>query len=134
MLPRRSSGCPDVTRAARCVAHWWGPEAQLVVELIKCETMHATDSPEIQVEKQTKPTPADYLASGSSTLVLLGAGASVKADVPTSVRMTEVIAKAINDDLRNRYSGVSQALNFTIAAILAHRGEKGQSPYDGLEC
>lgn len=103
------------------------------MELIKCETMHATDSPEIQVEKQTKPTPADYLASGSSTLVLLGAGASVKAGVPTSVRMTEVIAKAINDDLRNRLSGVSQALNFTIAAILAHRGEKGQSPYDGLD-
>ena len=42
--------------------------------------------------------------------------------------MTEVIAKAINDDLRNRYSGVSQALNFTIAAILAHRGEKDKVP------
>lgn len=109
------------------------PGAQLAAELIECETLDAMDSPEIQVEKQSKPTPAEYLASGSSTLVLLGAGASVKAGVPTSVRMTEVIAKAINDDSRNRYSGVSQALNFTIAAILAHRGEKGQSPYDGLD-
>lgn len=64
--------------------------------------------------------------------VLLGAGASVEADVPASMDMTERIAQAL-DDGRGRYSGTTQALHYAIGAMIAHDTAQGGRAYDGVD-
>jgi len=67
-----------------------------------------------------------------SSVVLLGAGASVQAGVPSSVPMTERISQLI-DTPSGRYRGTAQALNFTIGAMIAHATARGLSPYAGID-
>lgn len=77
---------------------------------------------------------AEYLRTGSKITVLLGAGASVTAGVPTSTQMTEQIVRSL---MRGRPttapSGAAAALNFTVATLLAHRSQDGVSPFEGLD-
>jgi SIR2-like domain len=68
----------------------------------------------------------------AGTVVLLGAGASVEADVPASMTMTQTIVDHI-DSQRGRYEGVAQALNFAVGALVAHDTATGASPYAGID-
>jgi NAD-dependent SIR2 family protein deacetylase len=90
----------------------------------------------VSSEKSSVPdalSAKEYLASGSELIVLLGAGASVKAGVPASGTMTQAIAEAIQGDTRSGYFGMDSALNFAIGALLAHRAAEGVSPFEGLD-
>lgn len=67
-----------------------------------------------------------------STLVLLGAGASVDAGVPSSTAMTREIVSAIETP-RNQYLGLVHAINYAIGAMVAHRTANGASAYAGID-
>jgi hypothetical protein len=68
-----------------------------------------------------------------TTVVLLGAGASKEADVPTTTEMTQLMVEQIADEYDARYSGTAAALNFVIGAMIAHDTMSGASPYAGLD-
>jgi hypothetical protein len=63
-------------------------------------------------------------------VVLLGAGASAEAGVPTTQPMTESLVEAVN---RSRSAGhpLAQALNFVCGALIAHDSAAGENPYTG---
>ncbi len=66
------------------------------------------------------------------TLALLGAGASMDAGVPGSTAMTQKIVDAV-DTPRNRYYGITHAVNYAIGAMIAHRTANGASVYAGID-
>lgn len=63
--------------------------------------------------------------------VLLGAGASVEAGVPTSFGMTQRIVDKIGRT--RRYSYHAAALNFVCGALIAYKAAAGASPFGGLD-
>lgn len=67
------------------------------------------------------------------TVVLLGAGASQEAGVPTTFEMTQALVERI-DQHRNIADSISPALHFVCAALISHdAATQGQSPYIGLD-
>jgi NAD-dependent SIR2 family protein deacetylase len=64
-------------------------------------------------------------------VVLLGAGASKEAGVPTTFEMTEQLVARIAES--QPYSQTTQALNFICGALLAYDAAGGASPYTGLD-
>ena len=72
------------------------------------------------------------LGAPRNTLTLLGAGASVDAGVPGSTAMTQRIVAAL-DTPRNQYFGVTQAANYAIGAMIAHRTANGANAYAGID-
>lgn len=67
---------------------------------------------------------------GKSSVVLLGAGASVEAGVPATFDMTEQLVGRV---ARQRYTNVAQALHFVCGALVAYDTAAGASPYEGLD-
>lgn len=66
-----------------------------------------------------------------STTYLLGAGASVDANLPTSTELTRLITEEV--DAAGRYNGVAQALHAAIGAMVAHDTGLGGSAFDGID-
>jgi SIR2-like domain len=70
---------------------------------------------------------------GKDTLVLLGAGASQEAGVPTTFEMTERLVEGVGRSSRPGSAEVS-ALHFVCASLMAHdAATRGQSPFAGLD-
>lgn len=67
----------------------------------------------------------------SSTLILLGAGASAEAGVPTSTEMTRQLVERIATV--PRLHDEVQALRFVCGALMAHDSATGGDPYAGLD-
>lgn len=68
--------------------------------------------------------------SGRTSVVLLGAGASKEADVPTTFEMTKALVDRIDEGPIARRDQ-SSALNFVCATISAYdAATKGANPYD----
>lgn len=71
--------------------------------------------------------------SGHASVVLLGAGASKEAGVPTTLEMTKALVDRINEGPIARRDQ-SSALNFVCATISAYdAATKGANPYDSLD-
>lgn len=68
-----------------------------------------------------------------STVVLLGAGASVDAGLPTSYQLTENIVRRVQEDPRLVRGGEVAALNHAVGAIIAHDARAGGDPYSGID-
>lgn len=67
------------------------------------------------------------------TVILLGAGASQEAGVPTTFEMTEKLVKRVGESSRLAGPAVS-ALHFVCASLMAHdAATEGQSPFSGLD-
>src|SRR5437762_240144 len=64
-----------------------------------------------------------------SEMLLLGAGASVEADIPDTYRMTRKIAEAFRKDPQLRRH--SHVISFAIGGLLFQQGIKGQDPLEG---
>lgn len=66
------------------------------------------------------------------TTVLLGAGASVEAGLPTSTKLTEKIAGFIGD---RRWTGLDTTTAFHVAvgAMIAHDTGRGHKAYEGID-
>jgi len=69
----------------------------------------------------------------SPPVVLLGAGASAEAGIPTSFGMTKSIVDAVNADHRAAYLSLSQALNFVCGSLVAYDAAAGSDPFAGLD-
>jgi hypothetical protein len=64
-------------------------------------------------------------------LILLGAGASVEADIPGAYRMTEVILEKFKDYSRSINSNIFERVaNFVIGGLLFQKSVKGQNPLE----
>lgn len=72
------------------------------------------------------------MEKGAETVVLLGAGASAEAGVPTTFEMTEQLVRRIDARSHDRYPTAS-ALHFVCGALLASDGAEGQNPFVGLD-
>lgn len=66
----------------------------------------------------------------SETLVLLGAGASVEADVPATFEMTERLVAGIGESGGSRSA---QTLHYVCGALIEYDTAAGKSPYAGLD-
>lgn len=64
-------------------------------------------------------------------MVLLGAGASTEAGIPTTFAMTERLVKSINK--RVQIQPMLSALHFVCGALLAHDAASGKNPFTGLD-
>ena len=64
-------------------------------------------------------------------VVLLGAGASKEAGVPTTFEMTEQLVARLAES--QPYSQSTQAINFICGALMAYDAAGGASPYMGLD-
>lgn len=64
-------------------------------------------------------------------VVLLGAGASAEADVPTTFKMTRRLVDAVAGGYPG--SQTAQALNFVCGALVLHDSAQGRSPYEALD-
>jgi hypothetical protein len=64
--------------------------------------------------------------------VLLGAGASQEAGVPTTFDMTESLARRV-DRSQGPFHPTVRALNFVCGALLAHDAANGMNPFSGLD-
>ncbi len=72
------------------------------------------------------------MATTAETVVLLGAGASAEAGVPTTFDMTERLAERINERPFD-HRPISAALHFVCGALLSHDGAAGHNPFSGLD-
>lgn len=72
------------------------------------------------------------MSASTTTVVLLGAGASAEAGVPTTFEATEHLVRRINE---RRYDlhPTAAALHFVCGALLAYDGAEGQDPFSGLD-
>jgi hypothetical protein len=68
-----------------------------------------------------------------STVVLLGAGASVDAGLPTSRDMTERLVRRLEEGRGWRHEKERLALNFAVGAMVAHDTGRGASPFAGID-
>lgn len=68
----------------------------------------------------------------SKTAVLLGAGASKEAGVPTTFEMTEKLVERINST-GLAASPIAKALHFVCGALLAHDAAAGANPFTTLD-
>src|ERR1044072_4095894 len=66
------------------------------------------------------------------TTLLLGAGASAEAGVPTTRPMTQKLVSAI-DEARHPESPLAEALHFVCGALLAYDSADGINPFEGLD-
>lgn len=66
------------------------------------------------------------------SVVLLGAGASQDAGVPTTFDMTESLARRVGQS-QGPFHPIVRAFNFVCGALLAHDAAKGMSPFSGLD-
>jgi SIR2-like domain len=64
-------------------------------------------------------------------VVLLGAGASSDAGVPTSRTMTQEIVKTIASSRVHAHTAA--ALNYVCAALMAYDAQEGANPFDGID-
>lgn len=73
-----------------------------------------------------------HMLDRRETVVLLGAGASKEAGVPTTFEMTQQLVERVNS---GQFSGhqVSAALNFVCGALLAHDAADGTNPFTTLD-
>jgi hypothetical protein len=76
--------------------------------------------------------PRTHQATSNETVLLLGAGASQEAGVPTSHEMTERLVTRVAEVARHR-SRISEALHFVCGVLLADEGARGESPFAGLD-
>src|SRR3954453_19164356 len=76
--------------------------------------------------------PPDHPAMSAETVLLLGAGASQEAGVPTTYEMTERLVTRVAEVARHR-SRISEALHFVCGVLLADEGARGESPFAGLD-
>ena len=68
-----------------------------------------------------------------TTVVLLGAGASADAGLPTTAEMTREILRRFEDERRG-WGGVTPALNFVVAAMSFHdAATTGSSPVESVD-
>lgn len=67
---------------------------------------------------------------GSAPVLLLGAGASVEAGIPTSTAMTRAIVDLVAG---KRNGGLAGALNFAVGAMISHDTAMGGNPYAGID-
>lgn len=72
------------------------------------------------------------MTDSAKTAVLLGAGASAEAGVPTTFEMTERLVRRVNERPYDRHP-TAAALHFVCGALLAHDGAEGQNPFSGLD-
>lgn len=73
------------------------------------------------------------MPNNERTVVLLGAGASQEAGVPTTFEMTEKLVERVQDS-QPPGDAIVSALHFVCASLLAHdAATTGQSPYTGLD-
>jgi NAD-dependent SIR2 family protein deacetylase len=104
----------------------------------ECETSGAEAGPE--------PRQGPRLATASSgrvgqtvgvpdlhagSIVLLGAGASAEAGVPTTFEMTEKLVRRVGE--QRRFAQATSALHFVCGALLAYDAAEGASPFSGLD-
>ncbi|MEV6272670.1 SIR2 family protein [Kribbella sp. NPDC051936] len=66
-------------------------------------------------------------------MVLLGAGASVEAGLPTSTQLTQRIVEDISRSSNGAYRGLSPAINFAIGALIAHDTARGGDAFAGVD-
>jgi hypothetical protein len=64
-------------------------------------------------------------------MVLLGAGASADAGIPTSMEMTQRVVEDLNQS--HGLEPMVDALNFVCAQIVGHDGRSGKSPYSSID-
>lgn len=76
----------------------------------------------------TAPTADSAPHVGPRTAVLLGAGASVDAGLPTTVTFARELVDAVRDSF-GAMSPLTQTLNFIYGAMLNHRTEQGGDPF-----
>ena len=73
------------------------------------------------------------MPDNQQTAVLLGAGASQEAGVPTTFEMTEKLVKRVGESSRPA-DATASALHFVCASLMAHDAAiQGQSPFSGLD-
>jgi hypothetical protein len=72
------------------------------------------------------------VAGTGETAVLLGAGASAEAGVPTTFEMTERLTERINARQYDQRP-TAAALHFVCGALLAYDGAEGRNPFSGLD-
>lgn len=72
------------------------------------------------------------MIAGPKTAVLLGAGASQEAGVPTTFEMTEKLVERVNS---SGFAGspIAAALHFVCGALLAHDAADGANPFTTLD-
>lgn len=67
-----------------------------------------------------------------TAMFLLGAGASAEAGVPLATQLTALLTERVNDDTDDtfgrRFGSIVRALNFVLAALLAHDARNGANP------
>lgn len=64
--------------------------------------------------------------------VLLGAGASVDADLPMTGGLTTALIKSIKEEFESPRPELVEAFNFVCSAMIGHRGNAGVDPYSAL--
>lgn len=69
---------------------------------------------------------------GGDTVVLLGAGASAEAGVPTTREMTAQLAARIDHQSYGQ-NKLAAALNFVCGALIAYDAAQGFDPFEGLD-
>ena len=65
-----------------------------------------------------------------SEIVLLGAGASVEADIPAAFEMSRQIVDRFNS-LRGANESEAHILNFVVGGLLLKAGERNHNPFVG---
>ena len=65
-------------------------------------------------------------------LFLLGAGASVEAEIPDSYKMANQMLSRFTENDFFRYDQYSKVLKFVIGGLLFQQGVKGKNPFDGV--
>jgi len=71
------------------------------------------------------------MALDSDSVVLLGAGASAEAGIPTTFAMTQRLVESINK--RVQIEPLLSALHFVCGALLAYDAASGKNPFTGLD-
>ena len=64
--------------------------------------------------------------------VLLGAGASVDADLPMTGGLTKALIRSIKEEFEIQRPELVEAFNFVCSAMIGHRGNAGVDPYSAL--
>lgn len=67
---------------------------------------------------------------GTQSVVLLGAGASAEAGIPTTFNMTQHLVERVGT---RSWDPTTSALHFVCGALIAYDAAEGASPYEGLD-
>lgn len=71
------------------------------------------------------------MALNKDSVVLLGAGASAEAGIPTTFAMTQRLVESINK--RVQIQPLLSTLHFVCGALLAYDAASGKNPFTGLD-